>query len=187
MNTRRSRIPIVYILLIASVIIMLLFREQAPAEEEVLTINQLAADIQAEKVEKISIEEENKLYVLYNNDKEREVMIEDGATLIDQLLALGVDQAKLSSDTVEIEVIEKEPSGVFVHYCERGRSHDPTDTDCGRNTLRERGFAASECTGKQYDLSARKRLPEGISVVHGLFEASGYHGGMHHVAPEFSS
>jgi len=73
----------------------------------VLTISQLAQDIQTGQVAKILIDE-NQLVVTYKDGSPRNSQKEPDATFIDQLKALGVPIEKLQPDNVSIEV--KSPS-----------------------------------------------------------------------------
>ena len=82
---------------------------------EPLTINQLAQKVENGEVERISIEEDNTLIVVYKGGDEAEAEAveevsqkEPDATLVDQLLALGVSPEKLSPENVKIE--QKPPS-----------------------------------------------------------------------------
>jgi len=71
-----------------------------------LYLNQLAIDIQQGKVARIKIDTDNALHVIYKDAlaDEKTVQKEDGSTLIQQLVALGVTPDKLSPDNVKIDV-----------------------------------------------------------------------------------
>ena len=82
---------------------------------EPLSINELAQKVQNGEVERISIEEDNSLTVVYKGGGEAEAEAleetsqkEPDATLVDQLISLGVSPEKLSPENVKIE--QKPPS-----------------------------------------------------------------------------
>jgi len=75
-NTPRNRIPFVYIIFLGIIIIMFVFQLQETPQIEELTINQLAADIKAEKVKRIEVEDDDQIYVLYNDGTEKETLKE---------------------------------------------------------------------------------------------------------------
>jgi cell division protease FtsH len=101
-------------------LVVIQFRQSATTQET-LSINQLAADIQAGKVSRI-IEDENRLTVIYpegQKEVEKASQKETESTLVDQLLALGVTTDQLAPNKVKIEV--KPPSqwlnvATFVTY-----------------------------------------------------------------------
>jgi cell division protease FtsH len=101
-------------------LVVIQFR-QSSTTEETLSINQLAADIQAGRVSRI-IEDENRLSVIYpegQKEVEKASQKESESTLVDQLIALGVTTEQLAPNKVKIEV--KPPSqwlsvATFVTY-----------------------------------------------------------------------
>jgi cell division protease FtsH len=82
------------------------FMDQSGSQEP-LTINQVAADINNGEVARI-VTDENRLRVTYKNGDTQESTKEPNATLVTQLLDLGVEPAALSPDNVRIEI--KPPS-----------------------------------------------------------------------------
>ena len=94
--------------------IYMAFQREGTISEEPLTINQLAQAVQNDEVEKISIEDDNSLTVVYKSGVEEETKLEQvshkepDATLVEQLLRLGVSPEKLSSENITIE--QKPPS-----------------------------------------------------------------------------
>jgi hypothetical protein len=78
--------------------VVFIFRQQT-STNDVLTINQVAADIKAGKVQRI-IEDENRLRLIYSDEKEKTSNKEPETTLIEQLINLGVTEAELSPDNV---------------------------------------------------------------------------------------
>ncbi|MGD9092007.1 MAG: cell division protein FtsH, partial [Anaerolineales bacterium] len=108
MNPTRNRSSIIYLLLFIAIIVMVVYNfQQNATSQEVLPINKVAADIQKGVVERIE-EDDNRLLVVYSDGTERTSHKETGATLVDQLVALGVTSEQLSSDQVKIEI--KPPS-----------------------------------------------------------------------------
>ena len=111
MNSNRNRSTIIYVLLFAIIIVLVLYNlQQNPAAQETLSINQVAADIQAGNIVRI-IEDDNRLRVVYmegSKEIERISHKDPTATLIEQLIDLGVTPAQLSPDQVKIEI--KPPS-----------------------------------------------------------------------------
>ena len=111
MNSNRNRSTIIYVLLFAIIIVLVLYNlQQNPAAQETLSINQVAADIQAGNIVRI-IEDDNRLRVVYmdgSKEIERISHKDPTATLIEQLIDLGVTPAQLSPNQVKIEI--KPPS-----------------------------------------------------------------------------
>jgi cell division protease FtsH len=110
-NAPRNRSTLIYILFIAAIVILLFYSFQNNASaQDTLSINQVAADIQSGKVSRI-IEDDNRLTVIYRegaDEIERISHKESTATLVEQLLALGVMPEQLSPEQVKIEI--KPPS-----------------------------------------------------------------------------
>ncbi len=107
MNQNRSRSTIVYVILFAIIIIMVFvsFNQNSNAQEA-LSINQVAADIKSGKISRIS-EEQDRLVVIYGSGSdaiERISHKETEATLVQQLLDLGVSSDQLVSDKINISV-----------------------------------------------------------------------------------
>ncbi|MBE9474977.1 MAG: ATP-dependent zinc metalloprotease FtsH [Chloroflexi bacterium] len=108
MNPTRNRSSIIYLLLFVAIIVMVVYQfQQQATTQETLTINELAADIQNGKVNRV-IEDDNQLRVTYADGTERDSQKESDATLIQQLKELGVTTAALSPESIKIEV--KPPS-----------------------------------------------------------------------------
>ena len=107
MNQNRSRSTIVYVILFAIIIVMVFvsFNQNSNAQEA-LSINQVAADIKSGKISRIS-EEQDRLVVIYGSGSdaiERISHKETEATLVQQLLDLGVSSDQLVSDKINISV-----------------------------------------------------------------------------------
>ena len=108
MNPARNRSSLIYLLLFIAIISMVVYNFQQQSNTKViLTINELANDIQSGLVKRVS-ENEDQLIAIYNNGDERISQKETGATLIEQLTQLGVSAEMLSSKQVLIEI--KAPS-----------------------------------------------------------------------------
>ncbi len=110
MNNSRNQSFIIYALLFIAIIAMVYFQmQQRPATEEVLTINELAGQIKNGDVKRIVVENDNRLSVIYSDGDaatpiERTAQKENGETLIQQLVALGVSAEQLAASNVQIEV-----------------------------------------------------------------------------------
>jgi cell division protease FtsH len=108
-NSNRTQSFIIYFLLLVAIGAMLYvgFR-QDNASQQPLTINEVAKAIQSGTVARIIIQNDDTIHIVYKSGKEADSHKETTATLVDQLLSLGVTPAQLSSDSVKIEV--KPPS-----------------------------------------------------------------------------
>jgi cell division protease FtsH len=107
-NPTRNRSSIIYLLLFVAIIVMVVYQfQQQATTQESLTINELAADIQNGKVNRV-IEDDNRLRVTYADGTESESQKESDATFIQQLKELGVTTAALSPERIKFEV--KPPS-----------------------------------------------------------------------------
>jgi len=108
-NPTRNRSAIIYVVLMIAIASMVLYQFNQQAEtNDVLTIKQLATDIRSGAVRRIVIDDNNHLRVIYVNGTERQSQKENSATLIEQLIQLGVAPEMLSSSKIDIEV--KAPS-----------------------------------------------------------------------------
>ncbi len=85
------------------------FNQQASAQE-VLTINEVASEIQRGNVERVT-EDDNRLRVIFKDGVEKSSQKETGATLVEQLKELGVTTEQLSADSVKLEI--KAPSAIL--------------------------------------------------------------------------
>ena len=110
MNPTRNRSSIIYLLLFVAIISMVVYNFQQPTAQETLSINQVAADIQAGKVERIE-ESDSNLEVVYADGSERKSNKEPDSTLVEQLKDLGVTTAALQPDQIKLEI--KPPSAWF--------------------------------------------------------------------------
>jgi len=104
----RNQSYVIYLLLFIAIIVMAFYSFSQRSSTETLTINQVAADIKAGKISEIE-ENENRLRVKYvENAREALSTKESTATLVEQLLNLGVTQSDLNPD--KIKIIIKVPS-----------------------------------------------------------------------------
>lgn len=107
MNSRNQSFIIYAILLIAIIAIVAPNLKAPVGNQKPLTINQLALDVQGGKVSRIKVDaEDNTLHVIYANaqTEERTLQKEDNASLVAQLIALGVSPSQLSPEKIQIDV-----------------------------------------------------------------------------------
>ena len=105
MNSNRSQSFVIYFLLLVAIGAMLYvgLRQDSGATQP-LTINELASDIQSGSVARVIIQSDDSVHVVYKSGKEADSHKESTATLVDQLVALGVTPAQLSAQSIQIEV-----------------------------------------------------------------------------------
>jgi cell division protease FtsH len=105
-NPSRSRSTIIYVLLFAAIIILVFYSfNQSSSAQEIISINQVAADVQAGKITRI-VEDQDKLAVIYGSGSQEIQKIshqEPGTTLVQQLKDLGVTTEQLSPTQISIE------------------------------------------------------------------------------------
>jgi len=108
----RSQSYAIYVLFFIGIIALIVFNlNKSKAEDTVLTINQLAEEIQSGNISRV-VEQENNLTILLKDGiTEKKAVKESEETLVNQLLALGVTPEQLSaSNGLKIEV--KPPSSL---------------------------------------------------------------------------
>ena len=111
MNPARNRSSLIYLLLFVAIIAMVVFNfNQQASAQEVLTINEVASEIQRGNVERVT-EDDNRLRVIFKDGVEKSSQKETGATLVEQLKELGVTTEQLSADSVKLEI--KAPSAIL--------------------------------------------------------------------------
>lgn len=110
MNPRNQSFVVTLLLIIAAVAMVVMAVQRESGSQESLTINEVARDIKAGKVARVVIEDNNNLRVVYTDGDIDgvEAYKETDATLVAQLLGLGVSPEQLSPENVKIEV--KPPS-----------------------------------------------------------------------------
>jgi cell division protease FtsH len=104
----RNQSYVIYLLLFIAIIAMLVYNfSQQGTSQDALMINEVAAYVQDGSVARI-IEDENRIRVIFQDGTMRESNIESNATLVQQLLDLGVQPAQLAPTNMKIEI--KAPS-----------------------------------------------------------------------------
>jgi len=103
----RNQSYIIYLLLFVAIIIMVVYNFSQRGSTSEVSINQLAEDIKQGRVSRIE-ENENRLRVVYKDLTEAISTKEADATLVQQLLNLGVTQEQLHPNNISI--IIKPPS-----------------------------------------------------------------------------
>lgn len=107
MNNTRNQSFLIYALLFIAIVAMVYFQvNQQPSTQQGLTINQLAADINAGKVSRLIVESDNRIRAIYNNAPEIEQIVrkEDGVSFLQELALLGVTPESLVADKVQIDI-----------------------------------------------------------------------------------
>ncbi|MEM5776728.1 MAG: ATP-dependent metallopeptidase FtsH/Yme1/Tma family protein, partial [Anaerolineaceae bacterium] len=100
MNSRNQSY-VVYLLLFIAIIVLVVYSVGQRNTTETLTLNQVAGDIKTGVVAKIE-EDDNKLTVTYRDGTVGESTMEQNATLVEQLLNLGVTQDQLAFEKMQI-------------------------------------------------------------------------------------
>jgi cell division protease FtsH len=103
-NPRNQSFVVTLLLIVAAVAMVVMAFQRESGATESLTINEVAGDIKEGNVARVVIESDDRLRVVYDNGEEKESHKEASATLVEQLLALGVTSEELSSSNVKIEV-----------------------------------------------------------------------------------
>ncbi len=109
MNNSRNQSLIIYALLFIAIAAMVFYQVQPQGvSEEDLTLNQLAQDVQGGKVTSIVVDSDNILTVSYTDAAgeitKRTTQKEEGVSVVDTLINLGVSQEALSPDKIKIEI-----------------------------------------------------------------------------------
>jgi len=106
-ESKRSQSFLVYTLLFIAIIAMVYMSvRQDSISNEPLTISEVAHDVQAQKINRILVEKDDKIVVIYGTGDdaiERISHKEPSSTLVEQLINLGVSSEALSSGKVKIE------------------------------------------------------------------------------------
>jgi len=103
-NPRNQSFVVTFLLIVAAVAMVVMAVQRDSTPEESLTINEVAGDIQAGKISRVVIENDDTLRVIYNSGDEKESHKETNATFVEQLLGLGVTPEQLAPGNVKIEV-----------------------------------------------------------------------------------
>jgi cell division protease FtsH len=100
----RNQSYIIYLLLFVAIISMLVYNfSSQTGAQDVLTINQVAEEIQKGNVRRI-VEDDNRLVLTLEDGTQRRSAKESSSTLVEQLLQLGVTSSQLTTDNVGIEI-----------------------------------------------------------------------------------
>ena len=105
-----NRSSIIYLLLIVAIIALVMFSfKQDNTVDEVLSINEVAAQIETGTVNRVVVEDDGRLRVIYADGSEAESYKGPETGLVEQLLQLGVPTESLSPDNVKIEIEPPSP------------------------------------------------------------------------------
>jgi cell division protease FtsH len=108
----KNRSSIIYLLLVVAIIVLVVFNfQQQGSSQDTLTINEVAMQVQKGQITRIT-EDDNRLLIVYNSgvtDVADAVSYKaPEATLVDQLMQLGVTSEQLDPELIKIEI--KPPS-----------------------------------------------------------------------------
>jgi len=109
-NPRNQSFLVTFLFIVALVAMVFTLLKNDSGTSDPLTINELAQDIELGKVSRVVIQNDGSLRVIYNSGTEAETGTgieaykESDATLVQQLIALGVSPGNLSPENVAIEV-----------------------------------------------------------------------------------
>jgi len=109
-NSRNQSFLVYFLLIVAIAAMFYMGFRQDGESQDVLTINQLAQDIQAGKVGKVTVKSDDKLQVVYQEGTEKQAQKETGATLVEQLVSLGVTPQQLSPENNDFKLVVEPPS-----------------------------------------------------------------------------
>ena len=109
MNPIKNRSSIIYLLLVVAIIVLVVFNfQQQGTSQESLTINEVAMQVQQGQITRIT-EDDNRLLVVYKDGVTEAVSYKaPEATLVDQLMQLGVTSEQLAPELIKVEI--KPPS-----------------------------------------------------------------------------
>jgi cell division protease FtsH len=103
-NSPRTRVSLIYLVFFVLLIFVVFFNYQQQAtQQEVLTINRVAADVRSGIVARV-ITDNDRLRIVYDNGEERFAQKESNTNTVEQLIALGVTPEELTPENVDIEV-----------------------------------------------------------------------------------
>ncbi len=109
MNSRTQSFIIYFLLIVAVGAMLYVGFKQDNNTTQPLTINQVAQAIQNDQVARVIIQSDTQIHIVYKSGKEADSNKESSATLVDQLVSLGVTSAELSPNNVIIEVQPPSP------------------------------------------------------------------------------
>jgi len=109
----RNQSYAIYLLLFIAIIAMVVYNSTRGGASQDVSLNQLAAQVEAGQVARIEVDE-NRLTITYKRGQQGTSQLpasnqatsnkETGATLVEQLIALGVSPERLSPENIEIAV-----------------------------------------------------------------------------------
>lgn len=101
---QQSSYLVTFLLLLALGAMVWMALRQDVKSQQPVSLNQLAQDLRDHKVSRITVENNDRLTVVYKDASERISQKEPDATLVNQILALGVSPSDLGPEYVKIEV-----------------------------------------------------------------------------------
>jgi cell division protease FtsH len=100
----RNQSYIIYLLLFVAIISMLVYNFSSQnSSQDVLSINQVAEEIQKGNISKI-VEDDNRLIITLDDGSQKKSAKEPTSTLVEQLIQLGVTSDQLTSDNISVEI-----------------------------------------------------------------------------------
>ncbi len=99
----RNQSYIIYLLLFIAIVVLIIFTLNPQGDSEEININQLVADIKQNKISVIE-EKENRIQITYKDGTQGRSTKEAGATMVEQLLALGVTPDELSAANIKVVI-----------------------------------------------------------------------------------
>ncbi|GAB4415464.1 MAG: ATP-dependent zinc metalloprotease FtsH [Anaerolineales bacterium] len=110
MNSRNQSFLIYFLLIVAIGSMLYMGYRNENSGKEPLTITEIAREIETGEIAKIIVEDDSSLTVVYQDGTEAESRKEPDATLIEQLVTLGVTSEQINASGVKVEV--KAPSAL---------------------------------------------------------------------------
>ena len=110
MNSRNQSFLIYFLLVVAIGAMLYMGYRNDSGGKEVLTITEIAREIETGEIARIVVEDDSSLTVIYQDGSEAESRKEPDATLIQQLVTLGVTPEQINNSGVKVEV--KAPSAL---------------------------------------------------------------------------
>ena len=97
----RNQSYIIYLLLFIAIVVLIIFTINPQGTTEDININQLVADIKANKIAEIEAKE-SRIQITYKDGTLGRSTVESTSTMVDQLLALGVTPEELSTANLKV-------------------------------------------------------------------------------------
>ena len=110
MNSRNQSFLIYFLLVVAIGAMLYMGYRNESGGKEALTITEVAREIETGEIARIVVEDDSSLTVIYQDGSEAESRKEPDATLIQQLITLGVTPEQINNSGVKVEV--KAPSAL---------------------------------------------------------------------------